>query len=175
MAGGFNQVILLGRVGSDPELRYTQSGTASVSISLATSRNRKDAAGEWHEETSWHRLKAFGKQAEVLGERLKKGELLFVEGRLDYWEAEGARGKLMVAEVIIEHFEFGGGKRAASEGGGSEAPPARRGGAQPAPERTGSRGAQRGPTPPRGGAGADSGGSGGSQANDPFPDDDIPF
>ena len=109
---GFNQVILLGRLGNDPEVKYTQAGSAVCSLSIATSRRRKDDAGEWQEVTAWHRCKAFGKQAEVIGEHVKKGDLLFVEGRLDYWEAKSERGgKLMVAEVIVEHFEFGGGSR----------------------------------------------------------------
>lgn len=156
---GFNQVILLGRLGKDPELKYTQGGTAVVGLSMATSRRQKDRDGEWQEVTSWHRIKAFGKQAEVIGEHCRKGDLLFVEGRLDYWEAEGKRGKLMVAEVILEHFEFaGGGGR--SEGGRGE----RSGSSSRAP----ARGATRGPTS-RGGQQAP------ARETDDFVDDDIPF
>ncbi len=156
---GFNQVILLGRLGNDPELKFTQGGTAVVGLSMATSRRQKDRDGEWQEVTSWHRIKAFGKQAEVIGEHCHKGDLLFVEGRLDYWEAEGKRGKLMVAEVILEHFEFaGGGGR--SEGGRGE----RSGSSSRAP----ARGATRGPTS-RGGSQAP------ARAPDDFVDDDIPF
>lgn len=107
---GFNQVILLGRLGNDPILRSTQAGTSVVALSLATSRRVKDG-DDWKEVTAWHRCKAFGRQAEVIAQYCRKGDLLFVEGRLDYWEADGKRGKLQIAEVIVEHFEFGGGPR----------------------------------------------------------------
>lgn len=158
---GFNQVILLGRLGNDPELKWTQGGTAVVGLSMATSRRQKDRDGEWQELTSWHRIKAFGKQAEVIGEHCKKGDLLFVEGRLDYWEAEGKRGKLMVAEIILEHFEFAGSPRGSSEGGSSQ----RSGTTSRAP----ARGATRGPSN-RGGAQAPA-----QAPADDFVDDDIPF
>ena len=155
---GFNQVILLGRLGQDVEIKYTQGGTAVVSLSMATSRRQKDRDGEWQEVTSWHRIKAFGKQAEVIGEHCHKGDLLFVEGRLDYWEAEGKRGKLMVAEVILEHFEFAGGRREGGGGqqGGSRGGSTQRGSSAP-------RGAQRGPSQRQ------------APPMDDFPDDDIPF
>lgn len=158
---GFNQVILLGRLGNDPELKYTQGGTAVVGLSMATSRRQKDRDGEWQELTSWHRIKAFGKQAEVIAEHCHKGDLLFVEGRLDYWEAEGKRGKLMVAEVILEHFEFAGGSRGGSERSG--------GGQGGASSRAPARGATRGPSS-RGGAQAPAQAPPGD-----FIDDDIPF
>lgn len=143
---GFNQVILFGRLGNDPETKYTQGGTAVVSLSLATSRRVKDRDGNWSEVTSWHRVKAFGKQAEVIAEHCRKGELLFVEGRLDYWEAEGKRGKLMVAEVVLEHFEFGGSKRGdgGSSGGGGQSRSQAPRGASRGP----SRGAPRDDAPP---------------------------
>lgn len=144
---GFNQVVLVGRIGQELDLKYTQGGTAVLRISLATSRRVKDQAGDYQEKTSWHSVKAFGSQAEVIAKHCNKGDGLFVEGRLDYWEAEGKRGKLMVAEVILEHFEFG--PRA---GGGSGQPRQ-----QPARD-TGRSG------PP-------------AQHDDPIPfdDDDLPF
>lgn len=112
---GFQQVIILGRLGNDPELKYTQGGSPVVNFSLATSRHRKDG-DERVEITSWHRCKAFGKQAELISDHARKGEVLFVEGRLEYWEAKGDKGgKLMVAEVVVEHFEFGGGGRGRSD------------------------------------------------------------
>lgn len=156
---GVNRVTLLGRVGNDPELAYTQGGTAALKLSIATGRRVKDReSGEWKEVTSWHRIKAFGKQAEILKEHLRKGDLLYLEGRLDYWDAKGDKGgTLQVAEVILEHFEFCGGRR---EGGEQRAP---RSG--PAPRGT-PRAADPGPTTAaqRGGAFDDL----------PF-DDDIPF
>lgn len=154
---GFNQVILLGRLGNDPETKYTQGGTAVVSLSLATSRRQKDREGEYQEITSWHRIKAFGKQAEVIAEHCHKGDLLFIEGRLDYWEAEGKRGKLMVAEIVLEHFEFTGGRR--NEGGQQASR-----GASTSRTAAPARGATRAPT-----------GRTAPPPADEFVDDDIPF
>lgn len=150
---GFNQTIFWGRVGNDLALKYTQGGTAVVGISLATSRRQKKRGSDEYEEvTSWHRLKVFGRQAEVLAEHTKKGDALFVECRVDYWEAKSDRGaKLMVAEFIVEHFEFCGSPRGSSE-------------ASPRPERPAR---PQGNTPPATGQQA-------PPANDFF-DDDIPF
>lgn len=174
---GFNQVILLGRLGNDPETKYTQGGTAVASLSIATSRRRKDGAGEWVEETAWHRVKAFGKQAEVIAEHCRKGDLLFVEGRLDYWEAEGKRGKLMVAEVILEHFEFTGGSKRSGDGQQGQA--SRSGSAGGSRGSSAPRGAQRGPAGGYGGSGG-AGRYGDAPASSQGPsgdmlDDDIPF
>jgi single-strand DNA-binding protein len=170
---GFNQVILLGRLGSAPELRYTQGGTPVVSASLATSRRQKVRGTEdWEEVTSWHRIKAFGKQAEVIAEHCAKGDLLFVEGRLDYWEAESARGaKLAIAEIVVEHFEFANGRR---QSGAEREDKPRREQADPrlGPQRTGSAGAA-----PRQPAARQYGAARQPQppAHDDFSDDDIPF
>lgn len=165
---GFNQVILLGRLGSDPELKYTQGGTAVVSLSIATSRRQKKRnSDDWEEITSWHRVKAFGKQAEVIAEYASKGDQLFIEGRLEYWEAKSDRGaKLMIAEIVLEHFDFAGGKRQggdeAARGGGGGARSTRGASSRPT---AGPRGATRGPS--------------GRQPEQPpaddFSDDDIPF
>lgn len=166
----FNQVILFGRLGNDPEAKYTQGGACVVSLSIATSRRVKNRqTEEWDEVTSWHRCKAFGRSAEILAEHARKGDPLFIEGRLDYWEAEGARGKLQVAEVVVEHFAFAGGRR--DGGGRGDRGPAPRGSTPNQP----ARGAQRGPTS-RGRQPVDQGGEpgGGGFAPD-FIDDDIPF
>lgn len=161
---GFNQVILLGRLGNDPEVKYLQSGTAVVSLSLATSRKRKDQAGESIEETSWHRVKGFGRQAEIIAEHCRKGDLLFVEGRLDYWEAEGKRGKLMVADIILEHFEFGGSPRRAAAPEPAPSRADRRSAAmEEARSALGAHHAESKPAAPA------------SDYVDPFIDDDIPF
>lgn len=162
---GFNQFILFGNVGNDPELKYLQSGAAAVSISLATSRRKKDDAGEWQEKTTWHRVKFFGNQAEVIGQHVKKGDKFFCEGRIDYWEVQGERGKLNVADLIGEHFEFGG------RGRSSEV-------ADPAP-RPGSTARERAREAVHGGAevGAPAAGAATGQQrpfDEPF-DDDIPF
>ncbi len=77
-----NQVQLIGNLGSDPEIRYTPSGEAIANLSMATTETWKDKAGEKHEATEWHRVVFFGKQAEICGEYLKKGALVFVQGQI---------------------------------------------------------------------------------------------
>lgn len=108
---GFQQFIALGRLGNDPETKYTQGGTAVTTFSLATSRKRKDRDGNEREETQWHRCKAFDKKAEVIAEHVRKGDQLFVEGRVEYWQVEKDGVKRSGADVIVEHFEFCGGRR----------------------------------------------------------------
>ena len=82
MAKGINKVILVGSVGKDPEIRHSQSGSAVASISLATNESWKDKNGDKQERTEWHRLQFFGKLAEIVGEYVKKGQQLYVEGSL---------------------------------------------------------------------------------------------
>jgi single-strand DNA-binding protein len=77
-----NKVILIGNVGKDPEVRYTQGGDAVCNFSLATTEKWKDKSGEKQEKTEWHRLTAFQRSAEVLGEYLKKGSSVYIEGKL---------------------------------------------------------------------------------------------
>jgi single-strand DNA-binding protein len=97
-----NCVILLGRLGKDPEVRYTAAGKAVATLSLATSQHYKDAQGAKQEATQWHRLVAWGKLAEVAQKYFRKGDLLAVEGRLAYnqWEKNGQ--KHTTAEVVVE-------------------------------------------------------------------------
>ena len=83
MARGVNKVILIGNLGNDPEVRYTPNGTAIANISIATSESWRDKqSGEMQERTEWHRVVFFGKLAEIVGEYLKKGAKVFVEGAL---------------------------------------------------------------------------------------------
>ncbi len=77
-----NKVFILGRLGKDPEIRYTSDGKAIASLSVATSTYGKDSAGNKTEHTEWHRLSAFNKAAEVAGKYIKKGDLVHVEGSL---------------------------------------------------------------------------------------------
>ncbi len=77
-----NKVILIGNLGADPEMRFTQSGTAVANFRMATSERFKDQSGEWQERTEWHRVVFFGRTAEVCGEYLTKGRPVYVEGRL---------------------------------------------------------------------------------------------
>lgn len=82
MARSVNKVILLGNVGRDPEIRYTSSGAPIATISLATNRSRQDANGNWTDETEWHRVIAWERQAEFIMNYVNKGRKLYVEGRL---------------------------------------------------------------------------------------------
>ncbi len=80
--GTVNKVILVGRVGRDAELRYTPSGASVASFSLATNYRSKDPNGNWQDNTEWHNISAFGSLADFAGQYIKKGRLLYVEGRL---------------------------------------------------------------------------------------------
>lgn len=87
MSRGINKVIIVGNLGDDPETKYAGNGTAITTISVATSEQWKDKDGEKQERTEWHRIKFFGRLAEIAGEYLKKGRQVYVEGRLqtDKW------------------------------------------------------------------------------------------
>jgi single-strand DNA-binding protein len=79
---GVNKVILVGNLGKDPEVRYTQDGKAVASLTLATSESWKDQSGQVQEKTEWHRVSIFGKLAEIAGEYLRKGSQIYIEGKL---------------------------------------------------------------------------------------------
>jgi single-strand DNA-binding protein len=92
MARGVNKVILIGNLGNDPEVRYTPGGSAVASISLATSETWKDKqSGELQDRTEWHRVVFFNRLAEIVGEYLRKGSKIYVEGslRTRKWEKDG--------------------------------------------------------------------------------------
>lgn len=107
-----NKAILIGVLGRDPELRYTPSGKAVCSFSLATSDKWKSADGEGQESTVWHNIVAWGKQAEVIKEYVTKGQHLYLEGRIvnrSYDDKEG--NKKYTSEVVVQNFQFIGGKK----------------------------------------------------------------
>jgi single-strand DNA-binding protein len=167
----FNRVILMGNLTRDVEVRYTPGGTAVSEIGLAVNDRRKDAKGEWVDETTFVDVTLWGRTAEIAGEYLTKGAPLLVEGRLklDTWEKDGQkRSKL---RVVCENMRMLGGK-----GGGGP-----RGSSAPMPDESEfdgtsegppSRGQSRGDTARSGqaGGGQRSGGGGGGP-----PADDIPF
>jgi len=98
-----NKVILIGRLGKDPEIRYTPSGTAVTNLSIATSFKPKD--GE--EKTEWHRCVAFGKTAEICGQYLHKGSQVYIEGRLQTRDREDKDGnKRFTTEVLVERMQM---------------------------------------------------------------------
>lgn len=111
-----NKVMLIGNLGKDPEVRYTGSGQAVASFSLATSERFKNKqSGEWEEKTEWHRVTLWGKQAEVAGEYLAKGKTVFIEGRLQTrkWTDRDGNEKY-TTEIVGERMQMLGGK---SDGG----------------------------------------------------------
>lgn len=93
MAGGVNRVILVGNLGADPELRYTANGTAVAKFRIATSETYTDRQGVRQDRTEWHRITAWGKLAEICGQYLSKGRLVYIEGRIrsDTWEQDGVK------------------------------------------------------------------------------------
>ena len=107
-----NKVILLGRLGKDPDVRYTSNQKEVVTFSLATNERRKDAAsGDWVDNTEWHRVVAFGRLAEVCSKYVKKGKELYVEGalRTNKWQDKEGRDRY-TTEVIANNIQFVGPK-----------------------------------------------------------------
>lgn len=134
----FNKVILAGNLTRDPELRYTPKGTAIARLGLAINRKWKSETGEMKEDVTFVDVDAFGKTAEVIGQYLKKGRPILIEGRLRYetWEDKQSGQKKSKLGVVMETFQFldSGGSR--GEGGDAPAAPRSRpaAGSAPAPE-----------------------------------------
>ena len=112
-----NKAILIGNLGKDPEVRYMPSGEAIANITLATTDTWKDKSGEKQERTEWHRISFFGRQAEVVGEYLKKGSQIFVEGRIQTrkWQDKDGQDRY-TTEIVADRMQMLGSK---SSGGGS--------------------------------------------------------
>ncbi len=121
---GVNKAILIGRLGSDPEVRYTQSGTPVTTFNIATSENWTDKDGERQEKTEWHRIVAWKKLAEICGEYLVKGKQVYIEGRIQTREWEDRDGnKRWTTEIVAQNMQMlGDGGRQDQEGGSQEAP-----------------------------------------------------
>lgn len=118
----FNRVILVGNLTRDPELRYITTGTAVTEIGLAVNDRRKNANGEWIEETTFVDVTLWGRQAETASEYLTKGAPVLIEGRLklDTWESNDGQ-KRSKLKVIGERMQFLGGRGGGSGGGGAPA------------------------------------------------------
>lgn len=101
-ARSVNKVILIGNLGKDPELRYTNSGVAVATFSLATNESWKDQDGNVQERTQWHNIVAWSRLAEICGEYLKKGSKIYLEGRLQHRNYDDKNGvKRYVTEVVL--------------------------------------------------------------------------
>ena len=117
---GVNKVLLIGRLGRDPEVRYTQDGTAIANFSIATSEEWKDKkTGEKQERTEWHRIVAFQRLGEICGEYLSKGRQVYVEGRLqtrDWQDKDG--NKRYTTEIVASQMQMLGSKDSYDNTGG---------------------------------------------------------
>lgn len=169
MARGVNKVILVGNLGADPEVKYTAGGTAICTLSVATSESWKDKqSGEQQERTEWHRVKMFGRLAEIAGEYLKKGRQVYVEGSIrtdKYTDKEGVQR--YSTDIIGNEMQMLGGNEGGGGGGGGGGGNYNRDRGDERPER----GAPRGPqAAPQRQAAAPA-----PSRNDSFEDDDIPF
>lgn len=121
-----NKVILLGHLGADPEVRYTQGGTAVANLRIATNESYNDkTSGERVEKTEWHRVVAWGKLAEIVGQYLKKGRQVYIEGSLQTRQYQDQQGNTrysteIKANDLVMLGGRGEGGGAAGEGGGGE-------------------------------------------------------
>ncbi len=109
---GVNKVILLGRLGQDPEVRYMPNGNAVANVSIATSEQWKDKnSGQMQERTEWHRVVFFGRTAEVVGEYLRKGSEAYVEGRLQTkkWQDKNGQDRY-TTEIVADKMTMVGGR-----------------------------------------------------------------
>ncbi len=137
MSRSLNKVTLIGNVGNDPEIRATSSGARVGKLSLATNRSWTDRSGQKKEKTEWHRLTFFGRLVDIVEQYVKKGNRLYVEGRVEYSQTEGEGGTKYWTDIVVTEMvmlgssgggggDFGGG--GFGGGGGSDfgggAPPA---------------------------------------------------
>ena len=138
-----NKVILVGRLGKDPEIRSTPGGTSVAKFTLATDERFTDKAGERQERTEWHNITAWGKLGEICGQYLKKGKLVYIEGsiRTDSWDDKESGQKKYRTEIVAKDMKML--DRRGDEGGGGGGYSGGGGGYQ-------SRGAKPGPGPDMG-------------------------
>ncbi len=119
-----NKAILIGRLGGDPEVRYTQSGTAVANFTMATSEKWKDKEGNPQEQTEWHRIVAFARLGEICGEYLSKGSLIYIEGRIQTRQWEDKDGnKRYTTEIVAREMKMLDTRGGQSSAGGEEPPP----------------------------------------------------
>lgn len=162
-----NKVILVGNLGRDPEVRSTPNGQPVATFSLATNRRWNDREGNRQEETEWHNIVCWGRQAEIAGQYLRKGKQIYVEGRIQTrsWDDRQTGEKKYRTEIVCDNFQMLGQRGDSGYGGGGG--DWDRGGSS----RSSGGGAG------DGGDGAGDGGNGGDAGGDygPPSDDDIPF
>lgn len=151
MARSLNKVMLIGNLGSDPEIRTTPSGLKVAKLSLATNRTFQDRSGQQQEKTEWHRLTFFGRLADIVEQYVTKGDRLYVEGRLEYSQTQDDQGGTRYwTDIVISEMVMLGQSGGGMEGGGGGGRSFSRGGSQDS-----------------------NGGGGGPDLSEP--DDDLPF
>ena len=159
---GLNKVMLIGNLGRDPEIRYSQQGLAVVNFSIATSEQWTDKnTGDRQEKTEWHNIVSFGKQAEILEKYLSKGNQIYIEGRLQTSNYEKEGQTHYMTKIVVANFQFLGGKQD-NQGGGSNYQNNSGGGYQQQ-SNSGNNNQFQNQTNP------------GAEGQQPVPDDDIPF
>ncbi|HST45482.1 MAG TPA: single-stranded DNA-binding protein [Luteimonas sp.] len=164
MARGINKVILVGNLGNDPDVKYTQGGMAITTLSLATSSTRKDKDGQQVEKTEWHRVKLFGKLGEIAGEYLKKGRMVYIEGSIRYDKFTGQDGvEKYFTDIVADEMQMLGGPGEGGGGGGGDRATRPQRADSPAQRSESSSGAAKRPAPSQ------------QAPMDDFSDDDIPF
>ncbi len=132
MSRSLNKIMLIGNIGNDPEIRATASGARVAKLSMATNRTWSDRSGQQQEKTEWHRLTFFGRVVDVVEQYVKKGDRLFVEGRIEYSQTQDDQGgtrywtDIVVNEMVMlgsttgsSQYDGAGG----SEGGGASSEP----------------------------------------------------
>ena len=118
-----NKVILIGNLGKDPEVKYTQGGMPVAKFTLATNERYKDKDGQWQDRTEWHNVVAFQRLAEIVGEYLKKGGKAYIEGslRTSSWDDKETGQKRYKTEIIANDLVLLSGRGEGGEGGGGRA------------------------------------------------------
>lgn len=114
--GTINKVHLLGRLGQDPDIRATASGTQVANLSIATNSRTKDMNGNWVDQTEWHRVTLFGKTAEIAGQYLRKGSSVYVEGRIQTrkWQDQNGQDRY-TTEIIGNEMQMIGGNESGQQ------------------------------------------------------------
>ena len=156
MSRSLNKVMLIGNVGNDPEIRATSSGARVAKLSVATNRSWSDRSGQQQEKTEWHRLTFFGRLVDIVEQWVKKGDRLYVEGRIEYSQTEGEGGTKYWTDIVVNEMVMLG---STTGGGGASY----------------DRGSGAGGEFSGGGSERGGGGGEGSQASATEPDDDLPF
>ncbi len=120
MAGSVNKVILIGRLGKDPEIKSIPSGQSVAKFTIATDERFTDRNGEKQERTEWHNIVAWGKLAEICGQYLRKGKLVYIDGRIrtDSWEDKETKQKRYRTEIVADNMQMLD-RKGDDEGGGS--------------------------------------------------------